>query len=90
MQVNSTVPLLGRSALLGELRNNFFSDVACGRGQHAASTFCITSSGLLCVFNDRRLLEKWVELRVSRGRGHWTSAGSSTICDMIGRLFFSW
>lgn len=66
VQVNATVPLLGRSGLLGELRNNFFSDVACGRGRQASSTFCITSSGLLCEFNDRRLLDKWVELRVSR------------------------
>lgn len=65
LQVNATVPLLGRSGLLGELRNNFFSDVACGRGRQASSTFCITSSGLLCEFNDRRLLDKWVELRVS-------------------------
>ena len=64
-QVSSTVPLSGRSGLLGELRNNFFSDVACGRGKQAASTYCITSSGLLCEFNERRLLDKWVELRVS-------------------------
>ncbi|CAJ1074945.1 LOW QUALITY PROTEIN: mitogen-activated protein kinase-binding protein 1-like [Xyrichtys novacula] len=63
-KVNATVPLMGRSGLLGELRNNFFSDVACGRGRQASSTFCITSSGLLCEFNDRRLLDKWVELRV--------------------------
>ncbi|XP_047193722.1 mitogen-activated protein kinase-binding protein 1 isoform X4 [Scophthalmus maximus] len=62
-KVNATVPLLGRSGLLGELRNNFFSDVACGRGRQASSTFCITSSGLLVEFNDRRLLDKWVELR---------------------------
>eukprot|EP00064_Thunnus_orientalis_P022981 superscaffoldBa00008264_g23205 len=62
-KVNATVPLLGRSGLLGELRNNFFSDVACGRGRQASSTYCITSSGLLCEFNDRRLLDKWVELR---------------------------
>ncbi|KAF0043755.1 hypothetical protein F2P81_002913 [Scophthalmus maximus] len=65
-KVNATVPLLGRSGLLGELRNNFFSDVACGRGRQASSTFCITSSGLLVEFNDRRLLDKWVELRVSQ------------------------
>uniref|UniRef100_A0A673B251 Mitogen-activated protein kinase binding protein 1 n=1 Tax=Sphaeramia orbicularis TaxID=375764 RepID=A0A673B251_9TELE len=65
-KVNATVPLLGRSGLLGELRNNFFSDVACGRGRQASSTFCITSSGLLCEFNDRRLLDKWVELRASQ------------------------
>ncbi|XP_074765670.1 mitogen-activated protein kinase-binding protein 1 isoform X1 [Athene noctua] len=62
-KVNATVPLLGRSGLLGELRNNFFSDVACGRGKKADSTFCITSSGLLCEFNEKRLLDKWVELR---------------------------
>uniref|UniRef100_A0A8C4XGL3 Mitogen-activated protein kinase binding protein 1 n=1 Tax=Erpetoichthys calabaricus TaxID=27687 RepID=A0A8C4XGL3_ERPCA len=64
-KVTSTVPLQGRSGLLGELRNNFFSDVACGRGRKAGSTFCITSSGLLCEFNDKRLLDKWVELRTS-------------------------
>uniref|UniRef100_A0A8C1HWX2 Mitogen-activated protein kinase binding protein 1 n=1 Tax=Cyprinus carpio carpio TaxID=630221 RepID=A0A8C1HWX2_CYPCA len=64
-KVNATVPLLGRSGLLGELRNNFFSDVACGKGPKANSTFCITSSGLLCEFNDKRMLDKWVELRVS-------------------------
>uniref|UniRef100_A0A1A8V9E4 Mitogen-activated protein kinase binding protein 1 n=1 Tax=Nothobranchius furzeri TaxID=105023 RepID=A0A1A8V9E4_NOTFU len=65
-KVNATVPLLGRSGLLGELRNNFFSDVACGRGRRSSSTFCITSSGLLCEFNDRRLLDKWVELRTAQ------------------------
>ncbi|XP_072555425.1 mitogen-activated protein kinase-binding protein 1 isoform X2 [Paramormyrops kingsleyae] len=62
-KVNATVPLLGRSGLLGELRNNFFSDVACGKGRKADSTFCITTSGLLCEFNGKRLLDKWVELR---------------------------
>ncbi|XP_068110394.1 mitogen-activated protein kinase-binding protein 1 isoform X2 [Hyperolius riggenbachi] len=64
-KVNSTIPLMGRSALLSELRNNFFTDVACGKGKKASSTFCITSSGLLCEFNDRRLLDKWVELRTT-------------------------
>uniref|UniRef100_A0A673IZR9 Mitogen-activated protein kinase-binding protein 1-like n=1 Tax=Sinocyclocheilus rhinocerous TaxID=307959 RepID=A0A673IZR9_9TELE len=64
-KMNATVPLLGRSGLLGELRNNFFSDVTCGKGRKANSTFCITSSGLLCEFNDKRMLDKWVELRTS-------------------------
>ncbi|KAK7142695.1 hypothetical protein R3I94_012145 [Phoxinus phoxinus] len=64
-KVNATVPLSGRSGLLGELRNNFFSDVACGKGRKASSTFCITTSGLLCEFNDKRMLDKWVELRTS-------------------------
>jgi len=58
------VPLMGRSAILGEQRNNYFCDVACGRGEMGDSTFAITKSGLLCEFNNRRLLDKWVELRV--------------------------
>ena len=58
------VPLMGRSAILGEQRNNYFCDVACGRGEMGDSTYAITKSGLLCEFNNRRLLDKWVELRV--------------------------
>ncbi len=77
-QVNATVPLLGRSGLLGELRNNFFSDVACGKGRKANSTFCITSSGLLCEFNDKRMLDKWVELRVSDEDADWLIVYSVT------------
>lgn len=59
------VPLMGRSAILGEQRNNDFVDVACGRGEMTDSTYAITKTGLLCEFNIRRLLDKWVELRVS-------------------------
>lgn len=55
---------MGRSAILGEQRNNYFCDVACGRGEMGDSTYAITKSGLLCEFNNRRLLDKWVELRV--------------------------
>ncbi|XP_076874329.1 mitogen-activated protein kinase-binding protein 1-like [Brachyhypopomus gauderio] len=62
-QLASPVPLLGRSALLGQLQNNFFCDVACGCGDRSESTFCITSSGLLCEFNEKRMLDKWVDLR---------------------------
>ncbi|XP_078130727.1 mitogen-activated protein kinase-binding protein 1-like [Sander vitreus] len=62
-KASAPVPLLGRSGLLGELRNNFFCDVACGRGSTSDSTFCITSSGLLCEFNSKRILDKWVDLR---------------------------
>lgn len=56
---------MGRSAILGEQRNNYFCDVACGKGECGDSTYAITRSGLLCEFNNRRLLDKWVELRVS-------------------------
>jgi len=59
------VPLMGRSAILGEQRNNYFCDVACGRGDMGDSTYAITKSGLLCEFNNRRLLDKWVELRTT-------------------------
>jgi len=57
------VPLMGRSAILGEQRNNYFCDVSCGRGDMGDSTFAVTRSGLLCEFNNRRLLDKWVELK---------------------------
>lgn len=60
-----SAPLLGRSAILGDQRNNYFCDVACGRGESQEKTFAIARAGLLCEFNNRRLLEKWVELRVS-------------------------
>uniref|UniRef100_A0A8D2IPW9 WD repeat domain 62 n=1 Tax=Varanus komodoensis TaxID=61221 RepID=A0A8D2IPW9_VARKO len=65
-QVNlETVPLVGRSGLLGELHDNAFCGVACGRGRMPGSTFCILHSGLLCQFNERRVLEKWIDLKVS-------------------------
>lgn len=76
--------MLGRSGLLGELRNNFFADVACGRGKKADSTFCITSSGLLCEFNEKRLLDKWVELRVSFASSY--SAQAEQEQQIIGAL----
>ncbi|KRT85576.1 WD40 domain-containing protein, partial [Oryctes borbonicus] len=59
------VPLMGRSAILGEQRNNYFCDVACGKADSGDSTYAITRSGLLCEFNNRRLLDKWVELRTT-------------------------
>jgi hypothetical protein len=56
---------MGRSAILGEQRNNYFNDVACGKGAVGDYTFAITKSGMLCEFNNRRLLDKWVDLKVS-------------------------
>ncbi|XP_054154489.1 mitogen-activated protein kinase-binding protein 1-like [Oppia nitens] len=71
-----SLPLMGRSAILGDQRNNYFCDVACGRGQMSDSTYSITKSGLLCEFNNRRLLDKWVELRT-------TSANCISISDEL-------
>ncbi|RVE45608.1 hypothetical protein evm_009721 [Chilo suppressalis] len=64
-KLKEPVPLMGRSAILGEQKDNEFCDVACGRGRSAHATYAITRAGLLCEFNERRLLDKWVELRTS-------------------------
>lgn len=59
------IPLMGRSAILGELRNNDFCAVACGKGSAAESTYAITRNGHLVEFNSRRLLDKWVDCRTT-------------------------
>lgn len=64
-RINETVPLQGRSGILGAQKNNFFCDVVCGKGRKAKSVFSITQSGLLCEFNEKRLLDKWAELRTT-------------------------
>ncbi|KAK2147296.1 hypothetical protein LSH36_561g03000 [Paralvinella palmiformis] len=64
-RIKETVPLKGHSGILGEQKNNFFCGVCCGCGATANKTYAITRSGLLCEFNDNRLLDKWVELRTT-------------------------
>ncbi|XP_055635458.1 uncharacterized protein LOC129775144 isoform X2 [Toxorhynchites rutilus septentrionalis] len=59
------IPLMGRSAILGELRNNDFCAVSCGKGEMADSTYAITRNGHLVEFNARRLLDKWVMCRTN-------------------------
>ncbi|EMP27075.1 WD repeat-containing protein 62 [Chelonia mydas] len=65
VKIKETVPLVGRSGLLGELHNNIFCGVACGQGKMSGNTFCVSYSGLLCQFNEKRMLEKWIDLKVS-------------------------
>ncbi|XP_065427610.1 WD repeat-containing protein 62 isoform X1 [Chrysemys picta bellii] len=65
VKIKETVPLVGRSGLLGELHNNIFCGVACGQGKLLGNTFCVSYSGLLCQFNEKRMLEKWIDLKVS-------------------------
>ncbi|XP_026138602.1 WD repeat-containing protein 62 isoform X2 [Carassius auratus] len=67
-RVNSTVPLIGRSGLLGEHQNSQFCGLACGRGSMASSTYCITHTGLLCQFNSNRQLDSWVDLKTTSAR----------------------
>ncbi|XP_035987347.1 WD repeat-containing protein 62 isoform X1 [Fundulus heteroclitus] len=64
-RVNSTVPLIGRSGLLGDHRNAVFCGVACGRGLTATNTYCVTTGGVLCQFNGSRQLEAWVDLKTA-------------------------
>jgi len=58
------MPLLGRSGILDEHQNNFFCGVCCGKGDRSDTVYAITESGLLCEFNNKRRLTKWVLLRV--------------------------
>lgn len=71
-KINETVPLQGRNGILGDHKNNYFSDVACGKAVYA-----ITQTGLLCQFNDKRQLDKWVELRTTNAT--CVSAGEDNI-----------
>ncbi|KAH8377086.1 hypothetical protein KR093_003400, partial [Drosophila rubida] len=59
------IPLMGRSAILGDLRDNDFCAVACGKGICSESTYAITRQGHLVEFSSRRLLDKWVLCRTS-------------------------
>ncbi|XP_031618833.1 uncharacterized protein LOC116337970 isoform X3 [Contarinia nasturtii] len=68
------IPLMGRSAILGELRNNDFCAVACGKGSGADSTYAITRNGQLVEFNSRRLLDKWVDCRTTSANCLCTSS----------------
>ncbi|XP_037230863.1 WD repeat-containing protein 62-like isoform X2 [Falco rusticolus] len=64
LKINEPVPLVGRSGVLGELHDSVFCGVACGRGRTSGSVFCLSSSGLLCRFNQKRVLEQHVTLKV--------------------------
>uniref|UniRef100_A0A3B3Z1J9 Anaphase-promoting complex subunit 4 WD40 domain-containing protein n=1 Tax=Poecilia mexicana TaxID=48701 RepID=A0A3B3Z1J9_9TELE len=68
-RVNSTVPLIGRSGLLGDHKNSVFCGVACGRGPAASNTYCVTAAGVLCLFNSGRQLEAWVNLKTAAASG---------------------
>ncbi|CAG8462325.1 1651_t:CDS:10 [Cetraspora pellucida] len=51
----------GRSGILGDLRDNNFLDAACC--QKSDHTYFVTSNGLLCMFTEGRLMDKWVNLQ---------------------------
>lgn len=83
------IPLMGRSAILGELRNNDFCAVSCGKGEMVESTYAITRNGHLVEFNSRRLLDKWVMCRTNSANCMVTSAKFIFVgcADAIIRVF---
>jgi WD40 repeat protein len=57
-------PLQGRSAVLGEHLKESFVSVCCGKQGTATNMYCISKSGKLCMFNERRVLDQFIELQV--------------------------
>ena len=61
----TTAVLKARSAILGDLQENDFVDVACGSGPLAMNTYALSKSGKLCLFDNHRLLDKFTEIKVN-------------------------
>ena len=60
--------LEGRTAVLESEKNSTFMDVACGVGPASSEfVYSVTSTGLLCCFGPSRGLERFVNLKVTRG-----------------------
>ena len=51
------------ASILENLAQAAFTDVCCGYDDYSSFVYCTTSTGVLCVFNDERMLEKWVQLQ---------------------------
>ena len=67
-QSSSSQLLTGRSAVLGALQNNCFVAVACGRsGTRSQLTYALTRSGLLCLFDSKRQLVRYTEVKAGQG-----------------------
>lgn len=62
--IAATTILKARSAILGDLQDNEFVDVACGFGALSTNTYALSKSGKLCLFDNFRLLEKFTEIKV--------------------------
>ncbi|KAI9317211.1 hypothetical protein BX666DRAFT_1943426 [Dichotomocladium elegans] len=58
-----TQVLDGRSGILGVLRESNFVAVGCDRGT-TDNAYFLTDSGILCMFKEGRVVDKWVDLQV--------------------------
>jgi WD40 repeat protein len=55
--------LVGKPASILESQKHFnFIDVNCGMGENKSSIYCVTTSGVLCMVHETRLMDKWVQL----------------------------
>lgn len=59
-----TQVLDGRSGILGALRESNFVAVGCDRGGTSNNAYFLTDSGILCMFKEGRVIDKWVDLQV--------------------------
>ncbi|CDH51194.1 mitogen-activated protein kinase-binding protein1 isoform 1 [Lichtheimia corymbifera JMRC:FSU:9682] len=58
-----TQVLDGRSGILGALRESNFVAVGCDRGGTNNNAYFLTDSGILCMFKEGRVIDKWVDLQ---------------------------
>ncbi|KAJ3349346.1 hypothetical protein HDU91_006398 [Kappamyces sp. JEL0680] len=65
------ISLEGRPGVLGEHKNEVIVDVQCGsavvEGVSTRHTYAVTSSGLVLMFNELGVLEKWLHTKMERG-----------------------
>lgn len=65
--------LTSRSVLLGDLQENHFVAVVCGKGPLSKNCYVLTKSGRLCLFDDKRRLDRFTEVKVSQSEGTCTA-----------------
>lgn len=68
MSSRETQVLDGRSGILGVLRDANFVNVACDRSSNTGYTYFITDAGILCIFKEGRVIDKWVDLQVGENK----------------------
>ncbi|KAL1920123.1 uncharacterized protein VTP21DRAFT_1269 [Calcarisporiella thermophila] len=62
-QTQSRQILDGRNGILGDFKNHNYVDVACCKISDNA--YCVTADGILCLLNEERSMDKWVDLQVT-------------------------
>jgi WD40 repeat protein len=50
------------ACIIEEQKTSIFVDIACGSYHCDGKVYCITSTANLCIFNEERMVEKWITL----------------------------